>query len=184
MRKAAGEKDLLCRRKPSLVRVHEFGPGDLGLETNADEFSLWTAVTREREQILIVQMHLELIEIRFEGNWRGGTQKEGFAASFFRELTEIVLRVVGQEKGTAAVAGAGCIDAPKIDVSLFGDGNRGVHVGINGTEAGAEIINSGRNEKQRAWVSRRGPALHPVDDGKIRTGFGRPANRNTQCLRG
>src|SRR6266404_6531651 len=49
------------------------------------------------------------------------------------------------------MAGARRVDSPEIDVPLFGDGNGRVYIRIDGTKAGAEVINSGRNEKQRAW---------------------------------
>ncbi len=105
--------------------MYEFRPGDFGLQTYSDKFSFWTAVTRKSEEVLVVQVHLKFVQIWLEGNRRAGTQIKRFAAGFIAEFAQVVLRGVEQEERAADVAGSLRVDAPNIDVALFGDGNAG-----------------------------------------------------------
>src|SRR5262249_24452327 len=117
--------------------------GELRLEPEADKSAFRPAVTGKGQEILIVEMHLQFIQKWFEGNRGEGAEKIGFATGFFSEFAEVVLRIIGQEKGAAAVTGTRRVDAPEIDVCPLSDRDGSVHITINWAEAGTEVINAG-----------------------------------------
>ena len=123
-----------------MIGMQKFHAGHFGFQTDADKFTLCAAVSNKRKQVLIVQVHLQFVEIRLEGNGSAGAEVEGFTAGFVAKLAQIVLRRIEQKEGAASVARGYGVNSPEIDIAFLRDGNGSVHVWVDGSEAAAEIV--------------------------------------------
>src|SRR5215831_19686489 len=88
----------------------------LRLELQRHQLAFRTSIASKREQVLVVQMPLDLLQVRFDGNWRGGAQKIGLTAGLFGHLAQIVLAKRGQSKGSRSTALGRIVNAPKVYV--------------------------------------------------------------------
>src|SRR5258708_40147199 len=175
--------ELLQRIDVSVVGVGELHDGKLGLELDANIFSLAAAVARERQQILIAEVGLQLIEIRLKGNGCARSQIVGLAASLVGHFAQVVLTEVGKGEGAAAVSKSRGVNAPEINVLPLCAGNHGVHIRVERSPCTPEVINSGGDEQKGTAAARIRPALQPIDYTKIRAGAPpQPPPPNPQCF--
>src|SRR5437870_4642198 len=134
------------------------------------EFSLCATVTRERQQILIAEMQLKFVQIRLERNGSAGAKIVALAAGFVSHFAQVVLAQVGKREGTAAMANSGRVDAPEIDVFALRSRDHRIYVGIKRPPSATEIVNTRRNEQERAATARVWPTLQPIKYRKVGTG--------------
>src|SRR5260370_24551537 len=176
--------ELLQRIDVSVVGVGELHAWKLGFELDANIFSLGAAVARERQQILIAEVGLQLIEIRLKGNGGARSQIVALATSVVGHFAQVVLTEVRKGEGAAAVSKYRRVNAPEIDVLPLCAGNHGVHISVERSPCTPEVINSGGDEQKGTAAARIRPALQPIDYSKIRAGArAKLPARNVQCFR-
>src|SRR5215469_546057 len=148
---ARGEEH--CRRREELcVRK-------LGSHTEAIEpaFSFPTAVaTVERQEILVVEMHLDFVKVRLEIDGFAETKVVRLGAGFFRKPHQVGLGIESAERTAPTPCIAG-IDRPDINVFFLGAFNCRIQVGVRDTGASAKIVNARRKEEDRFAFSGLGP---------------------------
>src|SRR5258708_17827073 len=161
--------ELLQRIDVSVVGVGELHARKLGFELDANIFSLAAAVARERQQILIAEVGLQLIEIRLEGNRCTGSQIVGLATGLVGHFAQVDLTEVGKGERAAAMSKSRGVNAPEINVLPLCAGNHCVQIRVERSPCTPEVINSGGDEQKEAAAARIRPALQPIDYSKIRT---------------
>src|SRR5258708_35463850 len=141
--------ELLQRIDVSVVGVGELHAGKLGLELDANIFSLAAGVASERQQILIAEVGLELIEIRLKGNGCAGSQIVGLATRLVGHFAQVVLTKVRKEERAAAVCKSRGVNTPEINVLPLRAGNHCVQIRVERSECSTpEVIDSGGDEQK------------------------------------
>src|SRR6516162_10666587 len=111
---ARGEE--YCRRREELC-VRKLGSH---MEAIEPDFSFPTAVaTVERQEILVVEMHLDFVKVWLEIDGFAETKVVRLGASFFRKTRQVRLGIESAER-TAPTSGIAGIDRPDIDVFFLG----------------------------------------------------------------
>src|SRR6266436_5120260 len=128
--------------------------------------------TVERQEILIVEMHLDFVKVWLEINGFAETEVVRLGAGFFRKPRQVGLGIESAERTASTTPGIAGIDCPDIDVFFLGALNGRIQVRIRDTGASAKIVNArGKEENRLAFPGLR-PALHPVLEGEVGTGEG------------
>src|SRR3984893_4165807 len=175
-----GYCELFIRQK-NFGRSHKFYSLNFGGQANALESSALPAAAFKGEQILVVEMGGNLVEITLERNRRPKTQEISFRAGFFRHFAQFRLRVIHAEKSTSDVPGIRSIYAPDIDVVLLRVFDRGIHVRTDRSKIPAKVIDTRRNQQDRASLTFSRQSFNQVLQFQIRTGKGAKSTiRNAQ----
>jgi len=76
----------------------------------------------ERQEILIAEVHGELIKIGLDGDGRAGAEIKRLGARCIRKLAKIRLCSGGEKESAPPVSGVWSIDGPNINILLFARG--------------------------------------------------------------
>src|SRR6266513_2215845 len=158
-----------CRRREELC-VWKLGRH---MEAIEPAFAFPAAVaTVERQEILVVEMHLDFVKVWLEINGFAETEVVRLGAGLFRKPRQVGLGIESAERTASTTPGIAGIDCPDIDVFFLGALNGRIQVRIRDTGASAKIVNARGKEENRLAFPGLGPALHPVLEGEVGTGEG------------
>src|SRR5258707_2003433 len=141
----------------------------------------------ERQEILVVEMHLDFVKVWLEINGFAETKVVRLGAGFCRKPRQVGLGIEGAERTAPTTPRITGIDCPDIDVFFLGAFNRRIQVRIRDTRASAKIVNARGKEENRLAFRGLWPALHPVLEAEVRASGGPTTaqrQRKGRCGRG
>src|SRR5258706_5510056 len=136
--------------------------------------------TVERQEILVVEMHLDFVKVWLEINGFAETKVVRLGAGFFRKPRQVGLGIESAERIAPTTPRIAGIDCPDINVFFLGPFNGRIQVRIRYTRASAKIVNARGKEENRLAFPGLGPAFHPVLDCEVRAAEG-PATAQRQA---
>src|SRR5258706_2978099 len=128
--------------------------------------------TVERQEILVVEMHLDFVKVWLEINGFAETKVVRLGAGFFRKPRQVGLGIESAERIAPTTPRIAGIDCPDINVFFLGALNGRIQVRIPATRASPKIVNDPGKEKNRLAFPGLGPALHPCLEGEVSAGEG------------
>src|SRR5713226_8223789 len=158
---------LLNSGQEDLRSCKEFDVWQLSFNPDAFETPLCSAIAFERQEILVGEVHSELIKIGLEGNRSAGAEIIGFSACFFGKPAEVRLPTKGEEESARPVPGIGSVDGPDVDVLLLRALKCRIHIRTR-REISPEVVDPRRDKQNGAPIRRRRPPLHQVQKREIR----------------
>src|SRR6266404_6505044 len=98
--------------------------------------------TVERQEILVVEMHLDVVKVWLEINGFAETEVVRPGAGFFRKPRQVGLGIEGAERTAPTPHRITGIDCPDIDVFFLGVFTGPIQVRIRDTRASAKIVDA------------------------------------------